>query len=68
MADVTPELRPLHILIPTELHARLKAMAEDNDRSVAAETRRAIEARLAEHKAADRETSDVVSAAGEARG
>lgn len=45
------DLRPLHILIPTELHDRLKGMAHDRDRSVSAETRRAIEARLTEWEA-----------------
>lgn len=51
MADTATEQRPLHILIPTELHNRLKLMAEARDRSVAAETRRSIEARLAEFEA-----------------
>jgi plasmid stability protein len=40
------DLRPLHILIPSDLKDRLKVMADARDRSVAAETRRAIEDRL----------------------
>lgn len=50
MAGESTDVRPLHILIPTDLHRRLKEMADDRDRSVAAETRRAIEARLREHE------------------
>lgn len=37
----------LNILLPEELLDRLRAMAEDRDRSVSAETRRAIEERIA---------------------
>jgi predicted DNA-binding protein len=48
MATETHEVRPLHILIPTELHARLQALAKANDRSMAAETRLALEGRLKE--------------------
>lgn len=48
MASTDDELRPLHILIPKALHARLKEMADARDRSVAAETRRSIESSLAE--------------------
>lgn len=50
MAGESTDVRPLHVLIPTELHERLKEMAKDRDRSVAAETRRALEARLREHE------------------
>jgi hypothetical protein len=46
MSVTRGDLRPLHILIPTDLHARLKEMSNCRDRSVAAETRQAIEARL----------------------
>ncbi len=46
MATEPQELRPLHVLIPAPLKDRLKQMADANDRSVAAETRRAIEDRL----------------------
>jgi predicted transcriptional regulator len=48
MNDAAVTVRPLHILIPTDLHTRLKEMADERDRSVAAETRRAIEGRLKE--------------------
>jgi predicted transcriptional regulator len=47
------DLQPLHILIPNDLKRRLKTMAEARDRSVAAETRRAIEDRLHTFEAAD---------------
>jgi predicted transcriptional regulator len=46
MATDQQDLRPLHILIPSDLKDRLKRMADARDRSVAAETRRAIEDRL----------------------
>ena len=51
MTQQATDVRPLHILIPTELHGRLKEMADDRERSVAAETRRAIEGRLKEFEA-----------------
>lgn len=51
MAPEATKQRPLHILIPVELHDRLRLMARARDRSVAAETRRSIEARLAEFEA-----------------
>jgi plasmid stability protein len=41
--------RPLHVLIPADLHQRVKVMAAENDRSVAAETRRALEAACDRH-------------------
>jgi predicted DNA-binding protein len=47
------DMRPLHILIPLGMHERLREMAEVNDRSVAAETRRAIEERLQGFEAPD---------------
>jgi predicted transcriptional regulator len=50
MAEAKHDVRPLHILIPAKLHARLKEMADANDRSMAAETRRAIEDRIREFK------------------
>ena len=50
----TKELRPVQILMPTELHERLQRMSSANDRSVSAETRRAIEERLAVFEAASR--------------
>lgn len=56
MQQASTNVRPLHILIPTELHSRLKEMAGERDRSVAAETRRAIEGRLKEFEA-ERETN-----------
>lgn len=48
MATTNGDIRPLHIQVPEELHRRLKSMAHARDRSVAAETRRAIEHRLTE--------------------
>ena len=48
IAMTDEDVRPLHILIPTETHKRLRQMAVDRDRSMTAEARRAIEARLGE--------------------
>lgn len=45
------EVRPLHVQIPNKLHGRLKRMAEARDRSVSAETRRALERRVKEFEA-----------------
>ena len=55
MALKSEDLRPLHILVPADLKERLKAMAEARDRSVAAETRRAIEHELTAFEAGHRE-------------
>lgn len=60
MTKEAAEVRPLHILIPVDLHDRLKAMAKARDRSVAAETRRAVEERL---KDFDRDDSKAEAAA-----
>src|SRR5690606_41689141 len=54
MASKDTAIRPLHIQVPVELHERLRRMAKARDRSVAAETRRAIEARLAEFEGAEK--------------
>lgn len=42
------EISRLHLVLPEDVHERLREMARDRDRSVSAETRRAIEARLDE--------------------
>jgi predicted DNA-binding protein len=52
MATAKGDIRPLHIQVPGELHEKLKLMARARDRSVAAETRRAIEQRLSEFEEA----------------
>lgn len=57
MAQSSDGVRPLHIQIPVSLHDRLKAMAEARDRSVAAETRRAIESRLDDFEAEQEEAA-----------
>lgn len=46
MAVETQDVRPLHILIPTDLHTRLRALADSEERSMAWETRKALEERL----------------------
>jgi len=46
MANPATGQRPLHVLIPVALHERLKQAAKRQDRSVAAETRRALEAHV----------------------
>lgn len=50
MKQAAEDVRPLHVLIPTELHEEVRLMAKERDRSVAAETRRALEARVKEFK------------------
>jgi predicted transcriptional regulator len=59
MASNHTSSRPLHVLVPVDLHDQLKSMANARDRSVAAETRRAIERRVKEFK---REQSEAAAA------
>lgn len=42
MPEETATMRPLHIQVPEDLHARLRRLAADEDRSVSAQTRQAI--------------------------
>ena len=51
MADAPQNLRPLHILVPLDLKTRVEVMAKAQQRSVAAETRLALEDRCKEFEA-----------------
>lgn len=57
MTENTANMRPLHIQVPEDLHSRLRRLAADKDRSVSAETRRAIK------EACDRHERDKAGAA-----
>jgi predicted transcriptional regulator len=53
MSQEGKEIRPVQVLMPADLHHRLQRMSQANDRSVSAETRRAIEDRLRDFEAED---------------
>lgn len=58
MKSERPETKQLNVLVPAELLSRFKTMAAKRDRSISAETRQALEARLHEFET-DQEKASV---------